>query len=215
MTESINNYSYRTWENVSVASKSLNEVSDNASVAQTSENSGWWGKTFAKAKESVKNMIGEGKAFAEKHPNLVKLGKTAGRILKTANPISIVLNLVSGYDKGEEVAAEHANGNAEHDAKIYDGATTGGAFGAIAGGVVGATAGAAAGSVVPIIGTGIGAAVGFVTGCIGGAIGSYLGGTAGANIGANAAENQYNNEQYDKINSYRPPNASVENFFSW
>ena len=212
MTTSINDYSYRTWENTNTnnVSKSSKESSDTASTAKAGGNISWWRKTFDKAKESVKNMVGQGKAFMENHPNLAK----AGKILKLANPVSVVLNVFSGYNHGEEVAEEYYNGNAEHDAQVYNGSTTGGAYGAVAGGALGAAAGAAVGSIIPVAGTAVGAGVGFVFGCIGGAIGSYLGGSAGAHIGANSAENHYNNEQYNEINSHRPSNASIPGFFS-
>ena len=207
MTTSINDYSYRTWENTNTnnVSKSSKESSDTASTAKAGGNISWWRKTFDKAKESVKNMVGQGKAFMENHPNLAK----AGKILKLANPVSVVLNVFSGYNHGEEVAEEYYNGNAEHDAQVYNGSTTGGAYGAVAGGALGA----AVGSIIPVAGTAVGAGVGFVFGCIGGAIGSYLGGSAGAHIGANSAENHYNNELYNEINSHRPYNASIPGFF--
>ena len=223
MTTSINDYSYRTWENTNTnnVSKSSEESSNVASTATTA--AGVANSTVSGiADEAVKDKVTL--STSEKEGYLGKLANLAKEYPKTATALKIfgkvagaVFNGISGYMEGTEVAQQHSNGDVNHDAQVHDSATAGGVFGSVAGGAAGTAAGAAAGaflgSVVPVIGTGIGAIVG---GIIGGCIGSSVGGSVGAEAGANSVENQYNNELYNEINSHRPYNASIPGFFfSW
>lgn len=141
--------------------------------------------------ENVKKFVGKGKPF---------LG-VAGQ----------VINVLGGYEKGQEVAAEHATGDVKHDSEVYNGSVVGGIIGSVGGGLLGGAGGSYVGGLIgtaicPGIGTVIGGALG---GAIAGYEGSSYGSEYGAKFGAYLSENSHNNQQFEEMKKQMGPTPDV------
>lgn len=141
--------------------------------------------------ENVKKFVGKGKPF---------LG-VAGQ----------VINVLGGYEKGQEVAAEHATGDVKHDSEVYNGSVVGGIIGSVGGGLLGGAGGSYVGGLIgtaicPGIGTVIGGALG---GAIAGYEGSSKGSEIGSEVGAKIGENRYKDQQFEEMKKQMGPTPDV------
>ncbi len=137
----INDYSFRNWED--------EDLKKNSSAKSTKESS--FKKFYNNSKDSVKNMVGKGKATFEKIKNikLLQWGMNNKFVNAGAKFLNIgfkiagrVTDAKNGYEKGEEVSdlrttqADRIHGkDSIRDDAIKTGAKIGGVVGSVLGGL--------------------------------------------------------------------------------